>query len=120
MEFVRAQYLSAVRQRRDDPDALIEYLADSVAFAPSRTLSASDPPDPGALMFARLSIYDNVDLELAEQVRQWHEAAETDPFHETFVTLGFLAAVTKTIRLSTGVLIAPQRQTGLIAKQARE
>src|SRR5258708_38667659 len=45
---------------------------------------------------------------------------EKDPFHETFVTLGFLAAVTKTIRLSTGILIAPQRQTGLIAKQAAE
>ncbi|RPI46033.1 MAG: LLM class F420-dependent oxidoreductase [Betaproteobacteria bacterium] len=45
---------------------------------------------------------------------------EADPFHETFVTLGFLAAVTKTIRLSSGVLIAPQRQTGVIAKQAAE
>src|SRR6516225_2699604 len=45
---------------------------------------------------------------------------ERDPFHETFVTLGFLAAVTKSIRLSSGVLIAPQRQTGLIAKQAAE
>jgi len=45
---------------------------------------------------------------------------EADPFHETFVTLGFLAAVTRTIRLSSGVLIAPQRQTGLIAKQAAE
>jgi len=45
---------------------------------------------------------------------------EKDPFHETFVTLGFLAAVTKTIRLSSGVLIAPQRQTGVIAKQAAE
>jgi probable F420-dependent oxidoreductase len=45
---------------------------------------------------------------------------EKDPFHETFVTLGFLAAVTKRIRLSSGVLIAPQRQTGLIAKQAAE
>lgn len=45
---------------------------------------------------------------------------EKDPFHETFVILGFLAAVTKTIRLSSGVLIAPQRQTGLIAKQAAE
>jgi len=43
-----------------------------------------------------------------------------EPFHETFVTLGFLAAVTKTIRLSSGILIAPQRQTGLIAKQAAE
>jgi Luciferase-like monooxygenase len=45
---------------------------------------------------------------------------EKDPFHETFVMLGFLAAVTKTIRLSSGVLISPQRQTGLIAKQAAE
>ena len=41
-------------------------------------------------------------------------------FHETFVTLGFLAAVTKTIGLSTGILIAPQRQTGVIAQQAAE
>ncbi len=45
---------------------------------------------------------------------------EADPFHETFVTLGFLAAVTRRIRLSSGILIAPQRQTALIAKQAAE
>src|SRR2546429_7670190 len=45
---------------------------------------------------------------------------EKASFHETFVTLGFLAAVTKTIRLSSGILIAPQRQTGVIAKQAVE
>jgi probable F420-dependent oxidoreductase len=45
---------------------------------------------------------------------------EKDAFHETFVTLGFLAAVTKKIGLSSGILIAPQRQTGIIAKQAAE
>ena len=45
---------------------------------------------------------------------------EKDPFHETFVTLGFLAAATRSIRLSSGILIAPQRQTGVIAKQAAE
>jgi probable F420-dependent oxidoreductase len=45
---------------------------------------------------------------------------ESDPFHETFVTLGFLAAVTRSIKLSTGALILPQRQTGVVAKQAAE
>ncbi len=33
-------------------------------------------------MFARLSIYENVDLELADQVKQWVEETETDPFRE--------------------------------------
>ncbi len=41
-------------------------------------------------------------------------------FHETFTTLAFLAACTKTIKLSSGVLILPQRQTGVVAKQAAE
>jgi len=45
---------------------------------------------------------------------------ENEPFHETFTMLGFLAACTSTIRLSSGVLILPQRQTGVVAKQAAE
>ena len=45
---------------------------------------------------------------------------ETDPFHETMTTLAFLAAATKTIKLSSGILILPQRQTGVVAKQAAE
>jgi probable F420-dependent oxidoreductase len=45
---------------------------------------------------------------------------ETDPFHETFTILAFLAASTKTIKLSSGVLILPQRQTGVVAKQAAQ
>lgn len=45
---------------------------------------------------------------------------QTVPFHETFVTLGFLAAVTTRVRLSSSVLILPQRQTGVVAKQAAE
>ena len=31
-------------------------------------------------MFARLSIYENVDLDLADQVTRWFEAADSDPF----------------------------------------
>jgi probable F420-dependent oxidoreductase len=45
---------------------------------------------------------------------------EKDPFHETFTTMAFIAAVTKTIKLCSGVLILPQRQTGVVAKQAAE
>lgn len=40
-------------------------------------------------------------------------------FHEPMVLMGFLAALAP-IELSTGVLIAPQRQTALLAKQAAE
>jgi probable F420-dependent oxidoreductase len=45
---------------------------------------------------------------------------EADAFHETFTTLAFLAAATKSIKLSSGILILPQRQTGVVAKQAAE
>src|SRR5215210_3655029 len=33
-------------------------------------------------MFARLSIYDNVDVDLAEKVKQFMETLKTDPFGE--------------------------------------
>lgn len=45
---------------------------------------------------------------------------ENTPFHEVFVLLGYLAAVTSQIELVTGVVILPQRQTALVAKQAAE
>ena len=32
VSLVKAQYLSGIRQRRDDPDALADYLADSITF----------------------------------------------------------------------------------------
>lgn len=40
------------------------------------------------------------------------------PFHEPFVLFGYLAAVTTTLELTTGIVILPQRQTALVAKQA--
>lgn len=39
-------------------------------------------------------------------------------FHEPFVLFGYLAGLTERIRLMTGILILPQRQTVLVAKQA--
>ena len=41
-------------------------------------------------------------------------------FHEPFTFFGFIAAVTERIELVTTILITPQRQTVLIAKQAAE
>jgi len=41
-----------------------------------------------------------------------------DTFHEPFVLFGFLAGITKSIELVTGIIILPQRQTVLVAKQA--
>ena len=40
-------------------------------------------------------------------------------FHEPFVLFGYLAAIT-TLELVTGIIILPQRQTVLVAKQAAE
>ena len=45
---------------------------------------------------------------------------EAHAFHEPFVLLAYLAGVTRTVELATGVLILPQRQTALVAKQAAE
>ncbi len=41
-------------------------------------------------------------------------------FHEPFVLFGYLAAITRRVKLVTSVLIVTQRQTALVAKQAAE
>lgn len=41
-------------------------------------------------------------------------------FHEPFVLYGYLAAITERLELVTSVIILPQRQAALVAKQAAE
>jgi len=50
----------------------------------------------------------------------WWKGAYThrDAFHEPFVLFGYLAAITKKLELAFGIVILPQRQTALVAKQA--
>lgn len=43
-----------------------------------------------------------------------------DPFHEPLALFAYLAGVTETLTLGTSILILPQRQTALVAKQAAE
>jgi probable F420-dependent oxidoreductase len=40
------------------------------------------------------------------------------PFQEPYILFSFMAAVTTTLEFATGIIILPQRQTALVAKQA--
>ncbi|NKC11914.1 MAG: TIGR03619 family F420-dependent LLM class oxidoreductase [Gammaproteobacteria bacterium] len=88
--------------------------------------------DPGAVKafaqaaegmgYDHLVIYDHVlgADHAAREPKLWGPYTDKDPFHEPFVTFGFLAGVTATIELVTGVIVLPQRQTALVAKQAAD
>ena len=45
---------------------------------------------------------------------------EHHPFHDPFVMFGYLAGITERIGFATGILILPQRQTALVARQAAD
>jgi probable F420-dependent oxidoreductase len=45
---------------------------------------------------------------------------EHDPFHDPFVMFAYLAAITERLQFATGILILPQRQTALVARQAAD
>jgi probable F420-dependent oxidoreductase len=88
------------------------------------------PSDPGglrayaqgveALGYTHVLAYDHV-LGADPAVHEgWNGPYDVDSsFHEPLVLYGFLAAVTS-LELVTGILILPQRQTVLVAKQAAE
>ncbi|MEU7811362.1 TIGR03619 family F420-dependent LLM class oxidoreductase [Pseudonocardia sp. NPDC049154] len=67
-----------------------------------------------------LLVYDHV-LGVDPAVRpEWNHLYRNDSeFHEPFVLFGYLAAVCR-LELVTGVLVLPQRQTALVAKQAAQ
>lgn len=69
--------------------------------------------------FDYLVVYDHV---IATDISSSPELAGRyspgDPIGEVFVTLAYVAASTRTLGLVTGVLILPQRQTVLVAKQS--
>jgi probable F420-dependent oxidoreductase len=45
---------------------------------------------------------------------------EHDPFHDPFMMFAYLAAITERLEFATGILILPQRQTALVARQAAD
>lgn len=72
------------------------------------------------LGFDHLVIYDHVLGADTADRPGWTGYDLDDGFHEVFVLLGFIAAIAPGLELVTDVLILPQRQTALVAKQAAE
>lgn len=73
------------------------------------------------LGFTHLLVYDHVLGADPERPGGWSGPYDKDtPFHEPFVLFGYLAAVTQRLEFVTTVLILPQRQAALVAKQAAE
>jgi probable F420-dependent oxidoreductase len=50
----------------------------------------------------------------------WGPYTDRHPFHDPFVMFAYLAGITRRIELVTGILILPQRQTALVARQAAD
>ena len=87
--------------------------------------------DPGAvrafaeaaegLGYEHLIFYDHVLGADTTRRPDWQGPySHRDTFHEPMVTFGYLAALTSRIELVTAVIIMPQRQTALLAKQAAQ
>lgn len=71
--------------------------------------------------YTHILAYDHVLGASLKNRPDWNGPYTSDTmFHEVFVLFGYIAALTKNVELVTGVLILPQRQTALVAKQAAE
>ena len=72
------------------------------------------------LGYRHVLIYDHVVGADPKVYTGWSGPYDIDTtFHEPLVLYGYLAAITK-MELVTGIIISPQRQTALLAKQAAE
>lgn len=71
-----------------------------------------------AIGFDELDVYDHVVMGHPTAARRAPFYPPQMPVIEAFTLLAFAAAITERIALGTGVLVLPQRQTVLVAKQA--
>jgi probable F420-dependent oxidoreductase len=72
-----------------------------------------------ALGYKHILAYDHVLGANPDRPGGWNRPyTYQTPFHEPFVLFGYMAGHTQRIEFCTGVIILPQRQTALVAKQA--
>ena len=88
--------------------------------------------DPGAMKafaqaveglgYDHLLMYDHVlgAEHAGREPKLWGPYTERDPFHEPFIAFAYLAGITTKLEFTTGVIILPQRQTALVAKQVAD
>jgi len=73
------------------------------------------------LGYDRLVIFDHVLGADSNRPEGWTGAYDhRSMFHEPLVLFGYLATITTRLKLATAILVLPQRQTALVAKQAAE
>jgi probable F420-dependent oxidoreductase len=72
-----------------------------------------------ALGYKHVLAYDHVLGADTSQRANWRGYTKEEMFHEPFVLFAYLGAITQ-LEFVTGVIILPQRQTALVAKQAAE
>jgi probable F420-dependent oxidoreductase len=71
------------------------------------------------LGYTHILVYDHVLGASTKNRPDWSGPYTSESiFHEPFVLFGYMAALTNTLEFVTGVIISPQRQTALLAKQA--
>ena len=72
------------------------------------------------LGYAHVLAYDHVLGADPSNREGWRGYTHETMFHEPLTLFGYLAGVTRQLELVTGVIVLPQRQTALVAKQAAE
>jgi len=72
------------------------------------------------LVYENLLAYDHVLGADPSNREGWRGYTHETMFHEPLTLFGYLAAITQRLEFVSGVIVLPQRQTALVAKQAAE
>jgi probable F420-dependent oxidoreductase len=93
----------------------VEFPSVSYREGPARVVDLAKAIE--AIGYDDLAMFDHVIMGYATDTRRAPMYPSQMPILEALVTLGFVAAVTERVTLATEVLVLPQRQAVLVAKQ---
>ncbi len=92
----------------------VEFPSVSYREGPAKVIALAQAVE--AIGFDDLAVFDHVVMGYPTETRRAPIYPPQMPILEALVTLGFIAAVTTRVTLSTEVLVLPQRQAVLVAK----